>query len=141
MQDRVCRTFAGAPDQLRPMSEWFRDIAEGAGVDQDVVWKAEMCLNEAATNIIMYAFDDGVRHPIDIEIQPTPRAVRMTIADEGRPFNPLDVPTPPALQSLEEAPIGGLGVHVIRSYARDVSYRREADRNVLVLTFEATPES
>src|SRR5262249_10407212 len=108
MPARVCRSFAGAPDQLRPMSEWLRDIATSAGVDQEVVWKAEICLNEAATNIITYGFDDGVRHPIDIdiEIQPTPRAVRMTIADEGRPFNPLDVPAPPVVESLEDAPIG-----------------------------------
>jgi len=137
MQERVCRTFTGAPDQLRPMSEWFRDVAARAGLDQDVAWKAEMCLNEAATNIIMYAFDDGARHPIDVEVQPARDAVRMTIVDDGRPFNPLDAAPPPVVESLDEAPIGGLGIHVIRSYAREVSYRREAHRNVLVLTFEA----
>jgi anti-sigma regulatory factor (Ser/Thr protein kinase) len=123
------------------MSKWFRDVAASAGVHPDVAWKAEMCLNEAATNIIMYAFEDGARHPIHVEIQPASDAVRMTIVDDGRPFNPLDVAPQPIVESLESAPVGGLGIHVIRSYAQAVSYRRDVDRNVLVLTFGAETES
>lgn len=121
------------------MSEWLRGVATRAGLDADVAWKAEMCLNEAATNIILYGFDDSARHPITIELETTSRSIRITLADDGRPFNPLDAPPPPVVHSLEEAPIGGLGIHVIRSFAQNVRYHREGGRNVLTLTFEAAP--
>jgi anti-sigma regulatory factor (Ser/Thr protein kinase) len=42
---------------------------------------------------------------------------------------------PPVVASIEDAPIGGLGVHLIRSFAQQVSYCRDGDRNVLALTF------
>jgi anti-sigma regulatory factor (Ser/Thr protein kinase) len=116
------------------MSEWFRHVAEHAGVEQDVASKAEVCLNEAATNIILYAFDDETRHSITIELQPAPHAVRITIVDDGRPFNPLEAVLPPPPQSLEDAPIGGLGILLIRAYAQDIQYRRVAQRNELILT-------
>lgn len=121
------------------MSEWFRQVADTAGLDADVAWKAEVCLNEAATNIVLYAFDDRARHPITIEVEPASDSVRITVVDDGRPFNPLNAAPPREVHSLEEAPIGGLGIHLIRSFARDVRYRRDDDRNVLSLTFEVSP--
>jgi len=116
------------------MSEWFRHVAETAGVESDVADKAEVCLNEAAANIILYAFDNDARHPITIDLHAAPNAVRITIVDDGRPFNPLEATPPPAPTSLEDAPIGGLGIQLIRAYARKIQYRRVADRNELVLT-------
>ncbi len=118
------------------MSSWFRDVAERAGLESDLLWKAELCLNEATTNIVTHAYDDVGKHPVRIDIQAAPDSVKITIVDDGRPFNPLDAPPPPDVHSIEEAPIGGLGIHVIRSFARDVDYRRDGERNVLVLTFD-----
>ena len=116
------------------MSEWFRHVAGRAGVEPDVAAKAEVCLNEAATNVILYAFDDDARHGITIDLQAAPHGVTIAIVDDGRPFNPLDVPPPPAPSSLDTAPVGGLGIPLIRAYARDVEYRRVAGRNELILT-------
>jgi anti-sigma regulatory factor (Ser/Thr protein kinase) len=120
------------------MSEWFRRVAERAGVDPEVAGKAEVCLNEAATNVILYAFDDHVRHPITIDLHAAPNVVQIAIVDNGRPFNPLDKAPAPPPTSLEDAPIGGLGIQLIRAYARDIQYRRVGDRNELVLTVIAT---
>lgn len=120
------------------MSEWFRQVAERAGVDPDTAGRAEVCLNEAATNVILYAFNDDARHPITIDLHAAPKTVQITIVDDGRPFNPLDAAPPPPPTSLEDAPIGGLGIQLIRAYARNIQYRRVADHNELVLTVIAT---
>jgi len=120
------------------MSEWFRRVAERAGVDPDVAGKAEVCLNEAATNVVLYAFEDHGRHPITVDVHASPDTVQIRIVDDGRPFNLLDAPLRPPPTSLEDAPIGGLGIQLIRAYARDIRYRRVADRNELVLTVIAT---
>jgi anti-sigma regulatory factor (Ser/Thr protein kinase) len=44
----------------------------------------------------------------------------------------------PAPRTIEETRVGGLGLHLIRSFASEIQYRRDANRNVLVLTFAAS---
>jgi anti-sigma regulatory factor (Ser/Thr protein kinase) len=131
------RVFAGTIGDLRRMSEWFQGLAAAAGLDPDTAWQAEVCLNEAASNIILYGYDDGVPHPITLEIDTLERGVRMTIVDDGRPFNPAEPRELPVVHTVEEMAVGGLGLHLIRAFASEVQYRRDANRNVLVLTFAA----
>jgi serine/threonine-protein kinase RsbW len=121
------------------MSEWFQGLAAAAGLDPDTAWRAELCLNEAASNVIRYGHDDGAPHPITVEIEPLEQGLRMTIIDDGQPFNPAEPRELPVSRSIEEMPVGGLGLYLIQSFASEVHYRRDANRNVLVLTFTATP--
>jgi len=55
------------------------------------------------------------------------------VSDNGKPFNPLDHPEPDLNQPLEERPIGGLGIHLIRKFVDQLAYRRDAGRNILTL--------
>jgi serine/threonine-protein kinase RsbW len=132
------RVFAGAIGELRPMSEWFQGVAASAGLDPDTAWQAEVCLNEAASNIILYGYDDGVAHPITLEVEPLEAGVRMTLIDDGRPFNPAEPRELPVTRTIDEMRVGGLGLHLLRSFASEIQYRRDANLNVLVLTFEGS---
>jgi anti-sigma regulatory factor (Ser/Thr protein kinase) len=120
------------------MSVWLQDLAAAVGLDPDTAWQAELCLNEAASNIILYGHDDGASHPVTVEIEPVEQGVRITITDDGRPFNPAEPRELSVAPTIEDTPVGGLGLHLIRSFASAVRYRREANRNVLILTFDAT---
>jgi anti-sigma regulatory factor (Ser/Thr protein kinase) len=137
MDGQASRVFAGTIGDLRRMSEWFRGLAVAAGLDSETAWQAEVCLNEAGSNIILYGHDDGVPHPITIEIEPLEHGVRMTITDDGRPFNPAEPRELPVVRTIEDMAVGGLGLHMIRAFASEVHYRRDANGNVLVLTFAA----
>ena len=120
------------------MSAWLRCVAADNGLDEHVAWKAELCLNEVVSNIMMHAHEDGGTHPISIEIESVDRSLRMTIVDDGKPFDPLVAESPLPPHSLEEAGLGGRGIDLMRSYATAIEYRREELRNVLALTFAAT---
>jgi anti-sigma regulatory factor (Ser/Thr protein kinase) len=138
MDRSASRAFQGTIDELRRMSEWFQGLAAASGLDPDTAWHAELCLNEAASNIIRYAHTDGAPHPIAVEIEALDPGVRMTIIDDGRPFNPAEPRALPVARSIDELPVGGLGVYLIQSFASEVRYRRDGNRNVLVLTFTGT---
>ncbi|HEX6463184.1 MAG TPA: ATP-binding protein [Vicinamibacterales bacterium] len=138
MDGAASRVFAGRIGELRLMSEWFQGLAVAVGLDPETAWQAELCLNEAASNIILYGHDDGAPHPITVEIEPLERGVRMTIIDDGRPFNPAESRELPVARTIEDMPVGGLGLHLIRSFATEIQYHRDPDHNVLVLTFAAT---
>jgi anti-sigma regulatory factor (Ser/Thr protein kinase) len=60
--------------------------------------------------------------------------LRVEIVDEAAAFDPLARPAPDTDQALEERPIGGLGIHIVKQLMDDVRYRREGGKNVLTLT-------
>jgi serine/threonine-protein kinase RsbW len=55
------------------------------------------------------------------------------VEDDGKPFNPLDAPEPDTNQLLEERPIGGLGIHLVRKNVDELEYRRQKDKNILIM--------
>jgi anti-sigma regulatory factor (Ser/Thr protein kinase) len=58
------------------------------------------------------------------------------IEDRCAPFDPLAVPEPAPAASLAEAPLGGLGIPLMRRFASELEYRREHHTNRLVLRFD-----
>ena len=65
------------------------------------------------------------------------RQARVEVEDDGRAFNPLDLPPVDTTVPLEQRPVGGLGVHMIRQLMDSVEYRRADGRNILTLTRRA----
>ncbi len=94
-----------------------------------------LVLDELLSNIIKYAYDDQAVHRISLKLE-TGVPFAWTIVDDGKPFNPLiDAPKPVLEGSLEDRPVGGLGLHLLRKLDLRLDYRREQDRNVLRVVF------
>jgi anti-sigma regulatory factor (Ser/Thr protein kinase) len=53
------------------------------------------------------------------------------VVDSGRPFDPTDALDRSSPKSLESAPIGGLGLNLLRSLASKITYRHDGDHNRL----------
>jgi anti-sigma regulatory factor (Ser/Thr protein kinase) len=64
--------------------------------------------------------------------------LNVTIADTGAPFNPLNAPPPDLTSNLVDRPIGGLGIHLVRSLMNSVEYEREGGENRLRLRKDLT---
>ena len=61
----------------------------------------------------------------------------LTISDDGKPFNPLELARPDINAPLEDRKIGGLGVFIVRELAESVAYERRGGRNVLTIRLPA----
>lgn len=100
-----------------------------------------LACEEILSNMIRYA-DSGDGDPPTIRIvsrihaDPGGRCFQLQISDSGSPYDPKldgiasevqDVP-------IEERPIGGLGLFLVKSSVDHVSYAREEGRNVYTLT-------
>jgi len=55
------------------------------------------------------------------------------VEDDGRQFNPLELPEPDLEKKLEERPIGGLGIHLVRNLMDELEYRRTHNKNILIM--------
>ena len=58
----------------------------------------------------------------------------VTIEDDVRGFDPLAVPPPNLDAAIEHCPVGGLGVHFVRTVMDRVAYERRDDRNLLTIS-------
>jgi serine/threonine-protein kinase RsbW len=57
------------------------------------------------------------------------------IEDDARAFDPQTAPKPDLTLPLEQRPIGGLGLHRVRSLSSRMVDRRQKDKNILELRF------
>jgi sigma-B regulation protein RsbU (phosphoserine phosphatase) len=57
------------------------------------------------------------------------RRVVLDIRDNGAAYDPLAHPVPDLDAELDDRPIGGLGIHLVRELAQDARYRRDSGWN------------
>ena len=120
--------------ELNRLSEWVETVAREEQLAADTVFALQLCLEEAVANIMMHGGADPDA-PITVQIEPAQRELVAVIEDGARPFDPTALPPRVAPQSLDEARIGELGVHLIRNYASHIHYERREGRNRLTLRF------
>jgi serine/threonine-protein kinase RsbW len=125
-------------DEVPRLVALLDTFGQEAQLPEDVVFRLTVALDEVVTNIVRHAFDTQGGHDILLGITADAAFVTAVVEDDGPPFDlrtvaPADVDAP-----IELRPIGGLGVHLVRSLAHTLEYRRDGARNVLTLTFVAT---
>jgi sigma-B regulation protein RsbU (phosphoserine phosphatase) len=122
------------PNQLSEnarVKEHFDTFAEHYGIPNPIRLKMHVVIDELLMNIISYAYPDDDRHDICIKVELSADRIKVSMVDDGVPFNPLGIETPDTELSLEERKIGGLGIHLIRQMMDRVSYQRRIDKNVI----------
>ena len=108
------------------------EFLEAHSVPEQIVYKVNLILEEVLTNIIKYAFDDRRVHEIRVVLTLADTALTIEFVDDGREFNPLTAPQPETSRSILDCPIGGLGIHLVKTMTESVAYRRDERKNVLV---------
>jgi len=102
-----------------------------------LVYRIELVLEEVLMNIIWHAYDDSGEGEIVVEAERMPGGVKLVFEDTGPPFDPREAPAYEAPRTLAEAHVGGLGLVLLRKFAREISYERQGGTNRLALTLTA----
>jgi anti-sigma regulatory factor (Ser/Thr protein kinase) len=127
--------------ELERASRWLEEFGRREGLPPRMIFEVNLALDEILTNVISYGYEPGETHGIVVELTLLPQTLRVEVEDDGRPFNPIDVPEPDFDKPVAERPIGGLGVHLVRQVMDKVEYRRVEGRNRLTMTKSTTPTS
>ena len=94
---------------------------------------ADVALEEHLTNVRRYGYDDALRHEITVLLEIEGEFLAVQVKDDGRPFDPMQKPNVDTSVPLEQKPMGGLGIHLIREFMDQVQYRREGNKNILIM--------
>ena len=97
------------------------------------VMNINLALEEAVANIIMYAYPPKEQHIILLKVTSTEKQLIFLLTDKGASFDPTQVEEVDITLPIEERPIGGLGIFLIRSIMNEISYQRIDNENRLIM--------
>ena len=121
-------------DQISLLPAFVEDAIKASKLDADLTDRINLALEEAVTNVINYAYPEGTEGKVQVDYVATDSVLVFTITDSGKPFDPTAREEVDINASVEERPIGGLGIHLVRKIMDEVRYERRGEKNVLILT-------
>lgn len=120
-------------EEIGRMATFLEELGEELNLSPEVAFNIHLALEEAVSNVIMYAYPQDEEHTIKLTARLIDNRLIFKIIDSGKEFDPTLHPEADVTLSLEERPIGGLGIFLIRSIMQAVEYRRVGDKNILTM--------
>ncbi len=120
----------GDLQELVRLTAAVEEFCRDRGIGPDVEFDLNLALEELFTNALRHGGCAGMTDAVEVRLTDAPDGVRICFRDRGLAFDPLSTADPPNLDSpLEHRPAGGLGLHLVRSVMRDLTYERAGDWN------------
>ena len=122
--------------EMPALAIFVGSVCEDMQFDELTASGIRLAVEEAVVNVMNYAFPQGIRSTILLEVSADDEKVSFELRDEGIPFDPTAAPKVDVNSLVEKQIIGGLGIHLIHHYMDIVTYERRDDQNVLTMTKE-----
>ncbi|MBR5064324.1 MAG: SpoIIE family protein phosphatase, partial [Bacteroidales bacterium] len=119
--------------QIHQLETFMETIATDMNLDPALALNLNLALEEAVTNVISYAYPKGTDGLVEIDALLQEKSLEFVIMDSGTPFDPTARPDADITLSVEERPIGGLGIHLVRQIMDEVHYDWVDGKNRLTL--------
>ena len=134
-------TLRNELSEIPPLAERIEAFGEEGSLSIQHIYQLNLVLDELITNIVSYGYDADQPHEIHLRLRAEPGRLMAVLSDDGKPFNPLEEAPAAVLEgSIEDRPIGGLGIHFMRTLMDEVAYERAQGHNRLTLIKHLPPE-
>ncbi len=138
MSEKLALKLSNNVEELERITAAVEALAEQEDWPPAFTFRVNLVLEEFGINIINYGHSESSQ---DFEITLTSEVDTLVIefSDEGQPFNPLEDAAPPDTgANLEDRPIGGLGLFLVREMTEQMHYRRENSKNHSTMVMRKT---
>jgi sigma-B regulation protein RsbU (phosphoserine phosphatase) len=126
--------FPARFDQLDSIRGFAVQAARDAGMDDSQTYAVELAMDEACTNIIEHAYKGDEKGDIECTCDSNDICLTVVIKDHGKPFDPSTVSEPDLDADIDNRPLGGLGIYLIRQLMDEVHFEPLGESgNVLTL--------
>jgi len=120
--------------ELDRLSEQVELIGQQWKLPGRSVLQINLVLDELFTNTVNYGFDNDLEHTIDISLGFDGQRMQITIIDDGNPFDINQAEDPDLNIPLDQKDVGGLGILLVRQFVDEISYARDKNKNIIMLT-------
>ena len=118
-------------NEIVVLASFIEELGEELSLPAETVMNINLALEVA--NIIMYAYPPKEQHIILLKVTSTEKQLIFLLTDKGASFDPTQVEEVDITLPIEERPIGGLGIFLIRSIMNEISYQRIDNENRLIM--------
>ncbi len=109
---------------LGQIRRYVRDTAVTHACEPAVIDELIVAVNEAVSNIIRHGYQNEPGE-VKVTIICSRDVVKVILLDNAPGFDPTTVPSPDTTLPLEKRPFGGMGVHLMRDFCDEMSYRND----------------
>ncbi|OAN43036.1 serine/threonine protein phosphatase [Paramagnetospirillum marisnigri] len=128
--DILAVTITNDVSELENLAEQVDAFVEKHGLPEKLAFNLNVCLDELITNIISYGYDDDGAHDIGVKFSYDGVEFVTEIEDDAREYDPFtEAPEPDLELEVDDRPIGGLGVFLVKEFMDATDYRHEAGHN------------
>ncbi|HZM45379.1 MAG TPA: ATP-binding protein [Burkholderiales bacterium] len=128
------RQFVADMKALPELLEFAAAAAGRAGFDGVAQLFVELIIEELFTNTVVHGYGGDSNQPVWVSVVSVGVELSLTYEDAAPPCNPLTLPAPGLLDApLDQRPVGGLGMPLVKALSDAASYAYQEGRNRLTL--------
>ena len=140
-KDELRVTLSPRLSAVRGLAQMVEEFGDANELPEQQIYMINLALDELITNTVSYGLR-GVSHPqIEITLRVRGTLLVLTIVDNGHRFDPTVDTNPDLSSGVAERPVGGLGLHLIKTFADRMRYEYSDGKNRLTLEHDLTPEA
>ena len=127
-------------EELEKLPPFVEKIGKDLSLPSSLTNSINLALEEALVNVVYYAYPEGKMGEIILKesFDYNKSLLLFELIDSGKPFNPTTVKEANISLGIEERPVGGLGIFMMRKLMDEVTYKREEGKNILVMIKKIT---
>lgn len=132
----VEREFIAKVDELPNVISFIESELEKFEFSFKIITQFNLVVEELFVNVASYAYKDknDGKCKITIDYNQDKQEVKLSMEDNGIKFNPLEKEDPDTTLSVEDRPIGGLGILLVKKNMDNIEYKYEDNKNILILS-------
>ena len=120
--------------EIPRLAEFVKVLASDVKMAPTLALNLNLALEEVVSNVMLYAYPPGSSGLVEVEAIVRDGNMDFIVTDAGIPFDPTSVGRPDLTLGVNERPVGGLGIYLVRTIMDQVSYARVDGKNVLSMT-------
>lgn len=126
--------FSNQLEEVTRVASFIEELGEELHLSLSVVNAIQLAIEEAVVNVINYSYAPGQTAISTLKVSTNGSELVFTLTDSGQPFNPLTKEEPDLTASVQERPVGGLGILLVKKLMDNVTYKYKEGNNNLILT-------
>ncbi|MCE2539423.1 MAG: ATP-binding protein [Acidobacteria bacterium] len=133
MAEELRVTIPARLSEVRELSSMVEVFGDANDLPDPKVFVINLALDELITNTVTHGLEDMADAEIRIRMRVVAGTLILVMEDNGQPFDPTQDTNADVTSSLEERAVGGLGLHLVKSFADRISYEFVEGRNRLTM--------
>ena len=127
-------TIEATPDNVDKALQFVDEMLEEYGCGAQEQAAIDVAVDELFANIAHYAYNPTTGYAtVRVDVKNDPLAVEISFVDNGVPYDPLARQDPDTTLSIDDRPIGGLGILIVKKSMDAVNYEYKDGKNILTI--------